>query len=137
MQVKVPDLEDPLYAPFWEGARQGKIVIQCCRSCGTRRWPPRFMCWSCQSLATEWVEARQEGRLYSWTVVGAPTTKAYVHVPYIVGIVEIVQSPPVRLLGYVTNVDPGTLVDGLALRARFVRAGPAGEMTLVQWEPVA
>lgn len=135
-EVKIPDLEDPLYAPFWEGAARGKIMVQCCADCGTRRWPPRFACWTCRSLETKWVEEMQEGRLYSWTIVGAPTSRAYADVPYIVGIVELEEKPPVRLIGYVADIDTSRLCAGLKLKARFVKAGPAGEMTLVHWEPV-
>jgi uncharacterized protein len=134
-EVKIPDLEDPLYAPFWEGAAQGKIRVQCCGDCGTRRWPPRFMCWNCQSLATDWVDEKLEGRLYTWTVVGQPTTKAYMDVPYVVGIVALEDDPPLRIVGHVTNIDISTLAVGQKLKPRFVKAGPTGEITLIHWEP--
>lgn len=134
-EMKLPDIDDPLYAPYWEGTELGEIRVQCCGDCGTRRWPPRFMCWNCQSLATEWVEEEQQGRLFSWTVVGQPTTKAFMDVPYVVGIVELEDKPVVRMVGYVANIDIATLAVGQKLKARFVKAGPAGEITLVHWEP--
>ena len=131
--VPLPDLEDDLFAPYWQGTRDGRLSVQRCMDCGTKRWPPRELCWACGSPEVDWTEVAQTGKLYSWTVVGRATSRAYPDVPYTVGIVEIENSPVIRMIG-VVRVDPPHLEAGLALKARFVPAGPAGEITLVQWE---
>lgn len=135
--VPVPDLEDPLYAPYWAGTRAARLMIQRCGACRTPRWPPRHMCPACGSLAVEWAEHGARGTLFSWTVVGRATARGYAEVPYAVGIVTLDDAPSIRLVGTIVDVDLGMLAVGFPLQARFVPAGPAGEMTLVQWEPAA
>ena len=131
--VPVPDLSDPLYAPFWEGTRAHRLRIQCCRACGKKRWPPRYMCPICSSFDIDWVDVEPSGTLFSWTIVGFATAKGYPDVPYAVGIVTLDHAPEVRVVGKITAVDLESLRAGLPLKARFVTAGPEGEMTVLEW----
>ena len=56
-------------APYWEGARAGRLMIKTCRSCGEAHFYPRAQCPRCRSLDTEWKEASGRGKIYSWTVM--------------------------------------------------------------------
>jgi uncharacterized OB-fold protein len=58
---------------FWEGVRQGKLLIQRCISCGTLRHPPTPMCGVCQSLDHEAVPASGRGTLCSWILSHHPS----------------------------------------------------------------
>ena len=58
---------------FWfEGAREHKLLIQRCTSCGTLRHPPLPACGTCGSFEWDTVEASGRGTLYSFVVVHYP-----------------------------------------------------------------
>ena len=69
----VPPVTDADNRFFWEGVREGRLLIQRCTSCGALRQPPGPMCPHCQSLSWEAVEASGRGTIYSWVVSRHPT----------------------------------------------------------------
>ena len=58
---------------FWEGVREGRLLLQRCASCGAVRHPPGPMCPHCQSLSWEPVESAGRGTIHSWVVSVHPT----------------------------------------------------------------
>jgi len=66
-QKPTPD-PTPDTAPFWEGLKQGKLLLQCCSECGKVRNYPRPVCPECYSMAYGWKEARGTGKIHSWTI---------------------------------------------------------------------
>jgi uncharacterized protein len=134
-QIPVPDLGDPNFAPFWESTRNRKLTIQKCGDCGKHRWPPRHFCRACGSMKVEWVEVEPHGTLYTYTTVGRSTAKGFANTPYVVGFVSLDALPQVRIIGNVVDIEPAKVAIGMALRGKFVDAGPNGEMTLIHWSP--
>ena len=58
---------------FWfDGLKQGKLLIQKCSDCGTLRHPPGPMCRTCRSLRWETIEATGRGTIHSFVVVHYP-----------------------------------------------------------------
>lgn len=53
---------------FWDGLKQGKLLLQACGSCGKVRHYPRPVCPECYSLDHRWVEAKGTGTVHSWTI---------------------------------------------------------------------
>ena len=64
-----PSVDD---AFFWDGAAEGKLLVQRCTECGTLRHPPAPMCGTCGSLSSDAVEASGRGRVVSWIVSRHP-----------------------------------------------------------------
>ena len=62
--AKGPDLEglpaDPTTAPFWRAARERRLVVQRCASCGACQFYPRPFCLACSGLELEWVAGQRE-----------------------------------------------------------------------------
>jgi hypothetical protein len=56
-------------APFWEAAREGRLLIMHCRTCDSPYFYPRRYCPHCWSDETEWREASGNGTLYSYSIV--------------------------------------------------------------------
>ncbi|MDA8044735.1 MAG: zinc ribbon domain-containing protein, partial [Actinomycetota bacterium] len=58
---------------FWEGVRDGKLLIASCARCGSLQHPPSPMCPVCAAL--EWTPAEVSGRgtVLSWVVSPATT----------------------------------------------------------------
>ena len=61
--IPVPD---PVTGPFWEAAKQGRLVIQHCPNCGAHQFYPQSSCRGCLSDGLEWVEASGKGTIYSY-----------------------------------------------------------------------
>ncbi len=55
-------------AEFWEAAKDGRLLVEHCASCGADQFPPRGMCRSCRARDTTMVEITSRGRVYSYTV---------------------------------------------------------------------
>jgi uncharacterized protein len=54
--------------PYWQGLRDGRLLIQQCETCGKLRHYPRPLCDKCYSFAVRWIEASGKGMVHSWTV---------------------------------------------------------------------
>ncbi len=87
-----------LSAPFWEAAREGRLVIQRCTECGQLRHYPRLLCSRCFSDQCDWAEASGEGTVHSWTVAHHAFHPAFAdELPYTLVTVDLKEG--VRALG--------------------------------------
>jgi hypothetical protein len=57
---------DTLNQPFWDAAREKRLVVQHCTVCGDTRFPPSPVCPKCLSPAQAWKDASGRGTLQSW-----------------------------------------------------------------------
>jgi uncharacterized OB-fold protein len=57
---------DHLNKPFWDAARERRLVVQTCTACGDAHFPPAPVCPACLSDAQEWKDAAGTGTLESW-----------------------------------------------------------------------
>lgn len=129
---------EPLTAPYWEGTRAGRLVIQRCRGCGGWQWGPEWVCHRCHSFDLAWEEARARGRIYSWERPHHPVHPALNgHTPYIIVLVELPQAGNVRMVGNLLG-DPhqeiGIDAEVEAVFEPHDEADPP--YTLVQWRVV-
>ncbi|MFJ9022234.1 Zn-ribbon domain-containing OB-fold protein [Streptomyces sp. NPDC102259] len=87
-------------APFWRYAAQGELRVQACADCGEPRFPPRPCCPLCQSFASEWRRTSGRGRIWSYVVPHPPLLPDYAaQAPYNVILVELAETPRIRLVG--------------------------------------
>ena len=115
IQTRPPQIPTDLSRPFWEGAKQGRLLIQRCSGCGTLRHYPRLLCDQCYSDAADWVEASGRGVIHSWTVshhAFHPSFKA--ELPYTLVTVDLEEG--VRALGRWRG---GALTIGLKVQGKF------------------
>jgi uncharacterized protein len=116
---------------FWfEGARERKLLIQRCASCGKLRHPPRPMCGECRSLEWDTVEASGRGTVYSYVVNHHPQVPAFDY-PLAVGLVELEEGT--RLVANVVGVEPADVHVGMPVEVEFVDHDP--ELTLPAFHP--
>ena len=74
---------------FWfDGAAEGRLLIQRCSDCGQLRHPPGPACPVCRSFRWDAVESSRRGTLHSWTVVHHPTDSAFEY-PVAVGLIDL------------------------------------------------
>jgi hypothetical protein len=104
---------DPITAPFWEAARERRLVIQRCRVCGTHQFYPRPYCLACLSDDVKWVEAAGTGTVYSMVTVRIPVIPELAP-PYRLAIVELEEGPRI-----VTNIVGGECRIGDGVRVTW------------------
>ena len=81
---------DPLTTGFWAAARERRLVVQRCDSCGTLRHYPQPMCANCHSMDWSWTELSGRGTVYTFTVTHQVFHPAWAgHVPYAVATIEL------------------------------------------------
>jgi uncharacterized OB-fold protein len=117
----------PDTVPFWQAAKEGRLVIQRCRSCSRHYFYPRSGCPRCGSTDVEWSEVSGHGQLVSYVINYRPLPPADPRTPQVIALVELDEG--VRLL---TNiVDTPAEPDALPLDAE-VRVGfePRGDWQL-------
>ena len=84
----------PETAPFWEGCREGRLLIQHCAACGHRQFYPRLLCTACGATAPAWIEASGRAVVESFTIVRqaiAPSRAP--DVPYVLALVRLDEGP--------------------------------------------
>lgn len=100
---------DATTQPFWDAAREDRLVLPCCRACGTFRLPPTPICFRCQSDGVDWKELTGTGTVYSYTVIRHPLHPdlGFV-VPYVSGIIELdgTQGDGARMLANIIDCEP-------------------------------
>ena len=80
MKVPSPPL-NPESKPFFDAAREGRLLLKNCLSCSQVHYYPRVLCPFCGSNRTEWLPAKGVGKVYSYSVmrrVAEPYAIAYV-----------------------------------------------------------
>ena len=63
--------------PFWKGATEGKLLIQKCRACEKLQFFPRVVCTGCFSCELDWVQAKGEGKVHTFSWVFVPRNPAF------------------------------------------------------------
>jgi hypothetical protein len=61
---------------FWEGAGNGKFLLQKCKSCGKVQFFPRVACVDCFG-ELDWIESKGMGKVHSFTLVRVPRNPAF------------------------------------------------------------
>jgi uncharacterized OB-fold protein len=126
-----PDLETQ---PFWDAAREGKLLIKQCNACGEHHFYPRPFCPKCWSGDVEWVEASGRASLYTWSVVHRNDLPPFgERVPYVAAVVDLAEGP--RMMTNVVDCEFDALQIGMALHAVFHPT--SDEVTIVQFRPAA
>ena len=102
--------------PFWEGCRQGRLVLPACSACGQRALRAFSVCAHCGGQALAWEASAGHGVLYSWTVVWRPPHPGFA-VPHAPAVVQLDEGWWV--LSAVIGCTPDALRDGLPVAVEF------------------
>ena len=110
-----PDAETQ---PFWDGARDGKLLIRRCDACGEAHFYPRPFCPKCWSDQVRWEEASGRAVLYTWSVVHQNDLPPFPErVPYVAAVVDLEEGP--RMMTNVVDADLDALQAGMQLEVDF------------------
>lgn len=116
--VPVPDADT---RPFWDGCREGKLLLQRCDACSRFRFPPGETCPGCGSDRASWIESSGRGSVFSWIVVTHPVPREIYapDVPYVVALVDLAEG--VRMATNIVGCQPGSIVAAMPVEVVFDR----------------
>lgn len=117
---------------FWDGVREGKLLIQRCKSCGRLRHPPGPVCPHCQSFEWDTVQSSGRGTVYSFVVMHYPEVPPFEY-PNPVGLIELEEGT--RVVAQLVGAKPGDIQIGQAVQVEFNTFD--GDLVLPQFRPVA
>jgi hypothetical protein len=127
----LPDVDDPIMRPFWDGAREGKLIMQRDRVTGQVHWPLKPAYWK-GGERLEYFTASGRGEVYTYVVGYEPFLPAFKHLlPLVMVVVQLDEGP--RIVGYMVNCTPEAMRFGMRVRVVFKRL--TDDVTLPVWEP--
>ena len=113
--LPTPDLETQ---PFWDAAREERLLIKHCNACGKYHFYPRPFCPYCWSDDVEWFEASGRATLYTWSVVHRNDLPPFPErLPYVAAVVDLEEGP--RVMTNIVDCDPADLRIGMDLVVDF------------------
>lgn len=122
----------PEELPFWEAARERKLRLQRCGSCGKAWYPIGPACPYCFSTNWDWALMSGRGVLHNYVIYHKAWTRWFEkRVPYAVIQVELEEGP--RLTTNLLDCELGNLKIGMPVEAAYEDI--TDEITLVQFRP--
>jgi uncharacterized protein len=110
---------DPATAPYWEAAKDHRLVLPLCLACGKPHFYPHPLCPYCGADRFEWVPAAGTGSVYSFTIVKrAPSPAFEALVPYAVAIIALDEGP--HLMSTIVDCDIDALRIGDRVHVDFL-----------------
>ena len=105
--------------PFWDGAKQHKLLLKKCKKCGNIDHPPYVLCTSCWSDQAEWIQASGKGKIYAFSTVllGAPA-EFIADLPYINAMIDLAEGPRM-LMNAVKGIKEEQLKIGMDVKIVF------------------
>jgi hypothetical protein len=120
--------------PFWDAARDHRLLIQRSKKTGQHVFYPRAVSPFGPDDELEWVEASGRGSVYSYTIARRPTGPQWAgDVPYAIAIVELEEG--VHMTANIVECDPDSLRVGMPVEVTFQDVTP--EVALPQFRPAA
>lgn len=114
--------------PFWEAAKQHRLVAPRCADCGAFRLPPSPFCGNCQSKRIDWTHLSGRATVYSFSIVrGFPGQPDLV---IVAAVLELPDAPGARLVSSIVEVDPADVSIGVEVEVLFSPIADGWELPL-------
>jgi uncharacterized protein len=115
---------------YWDGAKNGKLLLNSCTSCSKAYFPPRPFCPNCGSRDVTVIEASGRGRLYSYIINHLPAP-GY-EPPFTVAVVMLDEG--VKMVSNIVDcpAEPEALTLDMPLEVTFEQRG---DIAVPQFKP--
>jgi uncharacterized OB-fold protein len=97
--------------PYWEAAKEGKLLVKSCKDCGKPHYYPRGICPHCFSTNLEWKQAKGTGEVYTYSIMQAAKP------PYVIAYVTLDEG--VSMMTNIVDVDPASVKVGQKVKVVF------------------
>lgn len=110
--------------PYWDAARERRLVAAKCTACGRFRMPPTPFCPHCLSQEIDWPTLSGRGTLFSYTVVRRAIVPAMEScIPYVPALIDLDGAPGARLTSNIVDVPVDDIRVGMEVKVVFVERG--------------
>lgn len=124
----------PETRPYWDGLKQGKLLLPKCAACRHVFFYPRVVCPRCHSRDLGWIESRGRGTLHSFAIAQQAFNPAFkVAPPYVLAMIELEEGP--RMLSNLINVKPDPTAIACDMEVEVVFQKVADDVTLPLFQP--
>ena len=124
----------PWSKKFWEGAKDGRLLIQKCNQCGSNIFYPRNACPECWSKDLGWIESSGRGKIYTYTVTIAGVEKKFAaDLPYVLAYINLDEG--IRMMTRIVGCDPDQVNIGMDVEVVFEELNE--EFSLPYFKPVS
>ena len=119
LETKRPiPVTQPWTEEFWEGTKQGKLLIQTCKDCKTKIFYPRKYCPDCWSPNLEYVEGSGKATVYTFTTTyGMVEPRFWSDLPYTLALVDLEEG--IRMMTRIVDCQPQDLRIGMKVEVVF------------------
>ncbi len=119
-------------APYLDGLKQRRLLLQRCDGCGKLRYPAAMFCPSCLAEGAQWVEVSGRGTVYSFIILHQPYHPGFRdELPYNVAVVELEEGP--RVVTNIVGCANEDIKIGMGVTAEYFDATP--EATILKFRP--
>jgi len=127
----LPSVDDS-NRPFWDAAREGRLMLQTCADCNHVRYPLNHVCPVCLSDKFEWRAMSGKGTVYSSIVFHQVYNPAFTtDVPYNVSLIQLAEGP--RMFSNVVGLAPSDVKVGDNVRVFFDPVTP--DISIPRFKP--
>ncbi len=99
----IPD-PDPISNPFFDGAKEGKLMLPRCTTCNKVHFYPRMLCPYCHSSQIEWMEASGVGYIHTYAVQHRAFGGWADEAPFVTAYIDLAEGD--RIFTVLRGVDP-------------------------------
>lgn len=125
-------LPDEASRPFFDGAKEHRLMLQRCATCGTWHWPVISRCPVCLSTEVSWEQASGKGTLYTFALMHQILHPGFAsEVPY--NVAEIDLEEGVRITSTVVGCSNDEMRIGMPLEVTFEAI--TDEVSLPKFQP--
>lgn len=122
MADKPIPVPDEISAPFFDGARDGRLMLQYCSGCDGWSFPVRERCPHCFAGSLQWRAASGRGTLYTFAIMHQVMNPGFAgSVPYNVSQIDLDEG--VRMISNVVGVANDALKIGMPVEVFFDDVG--------------
>ena len=122
----------PFTEAFWEGTRNGELLVQTCNDCDARIFFPRRQCPDCWSENLGWIKAGGRAVIYAFSITYEGVEEPFREdLPIVLAWVDLPEG--IRMQTNIIDCDPDSVAIGQEVEVVFKQV--ADEITLPYFRP--
>jgi uncharacterized protein len=123
-RAKPVPVADEITQPFWDAAKERRLVIQRCAACGYYNHPPRNVCDACLSQELRFEQVTGRGRIYTFTIMHQRDVPGFeTEAPFINIVVELEEQPMLLMVSNLPIAERGKVHIDSAVLVEFEDRG--------------
>jgi uncharacterized protein len=117
-------MADETTLPFWQAAKERRLVVQRCATCGYYNHPPRNLCDACLSQELRFEPVTGRGRIHTFTVMHQRDVPGFEsEAPFIDIVVELEEQPMLLMVSNLTISEHDRVRIGALVKVDFEERG--------------